>query len=299
MKNFIFLMTVFCIISCKSTADEPMEAQIVGEGSISLDAPEFATSVSSDQKQMYFNRTSPDRSQMQLMYTEFKDGKWTEAEALPFSTEEHRDVDPFLTHDGKRLYFSSTRPLKEGEEKKDFDTWYVEKVNGKWSEPINPGVPMNSDSTEIFVSMAKNRNAYFVSERSGERTIMVSRFKDGDYQQAEKITLRLRGKPIYASNPGIASDESFMIVAVRDPEGNGSPDLFISFNRNGKWSELKNLGPNVNSPFADFAPGLSKDDKTLYFTSERPGVVPPQKEGVRPPGDIYKVNLKTLLDKIK
>lgn len=36
--------------------------------------------------------------------------------------------------------------------------------------------------------------------------------------------------------------------------------------------------------------------KTLYFTSERPGIVPTQEEGVRPPGDIYQVNLMAVFE---
>ena len=66
------------------------------------------------------------------------------------------------------------------------------------------------------------------------------------------------------------------------------------------WSEFQNLGPKVNSPlYADFAPGLSKDDKILYFGSERPGIVGEQEEGVRPPGDIYWVDLEPILASLK
>ncbi len=49
------------------------------------------------------------------------------------------------------------------------------------------------------------------------------------------------------------------------------------------------LGGGVYSPFADFAPALSPDGRLVYFTSERPGVVPGGPDGERPPGDIYRV----------
>ena len=38
-----------------------------------------------------------------------------------------------------------------------------------------------------------------------------------------------------------------------------------------KWSKPRNLGPNVNTRQADFAPFLAADDKTLYFASEGRG----------------------------
>ncbi len=297
MRHFLFLVIAILFVACqqKTRYEEPAEATPWGAGKISTEAPEFATTVNTDQNEVYFNRTSNDRSTMRIMYTNYKASGWAEPVSLPFSTGLYRDVDPFLTGDGKRLYFSSDRPKKEGEESGDFDTWFVEKIDGAWSAPINPGAPLNSDSTEIFVTIAKNGNAYFVSERDGDRGIVVSRFENNRYQAVEKITLTLRGKSIYASNPCIASDESFLIVAARDPLGNDTPDLFVTWNVNGTWSELKNLGEKVNSLYADFAPGLSKDDQTLFFSSERPGIVPSQDEGVRPPGDIYKVNLKAIL----
>jgi hypothetical protein len=37
------------------------------------------------------------------------------------------------------------------------------------------------------------------------------------------------------------------------------------------WDTPVNLGPVVNSPFVDGGPGISKDDLSLYFHSNRPG----------------------------
>src|SRR5262249_1300786 len=37
------------------------------------------------------------------------------------------------------------------------------------------------------------------------------------------------------------------------------------------WSAAVNLGPIVNSSFNDFAPAVSKDELSLYFSSDRPG----------------------------
>ena len=41
------------------------------------------------------------------------------------------------------------------------------------------------------------------------------------------------------------------------------------------WSAPVNLGPLVNSPFNDFAPAVSKDGRSLYFSSDRPGTSGP------------------------
>ena len=300
MKYLLFVIISFSMIGCQEAEEKLIKSELIGEGVISSESPEFGTSVNANQNLLFFNRTTSDRSKMWILYSNLSGNQWSNPDTLSFSTGMYRDVDPFLSPDGKRLYFSSNRPIDTlintaGE----FNTWYVEKNGEEWSEPINPGYPLNSDSTEIFISITKSGNAYFVSERGEGRGIMVSKFENGKYQEAEKVELRLRGEIIYASNPCISSDESFIIVASRDPQGNGTPDLFVTWNKNGEWSELMNLGEAVNSPYAEFAPGLSKDDQILYYSSERPGIVPEQEEGVRPPGDIYKINIEAVLEKLK
>src|SRR5205809_3367700 len=37
------------------------------------------------------------------------------------------------------------------------------------------------------------------------------------------------------------------------------------------WAPVTHLAPPINSAFSDQAPVLSKDEKTLFFTSNRPG----------------------------
>jgi len=298
MKKIFFVIACLVLVSCQEKAEEKIKPELLGEGKISTGSPEFGTTVNAKQDLIFFNRTSADRSEMRILYAILEGGQWTNPHTLPFSTGKYRDVDPFLTVDGKRLYFSSNRPTDTASlETGVFNTWYVEKKGKAWSAPINPGYPLNSDSTEIFVSMAQSGNAYFVSERE-TRGIMVCKFENGHYTEAKGIELKLRGESIYASNPCVSSDESFLIVASRDPQGNGTPDLFVSFNEEGKWSEMINLGEAVNSPYAEFAPGLSKDDHVLFFTSEKPGIVPQQEEGIRPPGDIYKVNIREVLNQL-
>lgn len=48
-------------------------------------------------------------------------------------------------------------------------------------------------------------------------------------------------------------------------------DIYVSFNQNGEWSSLKNLGPNINGKYSwESQPSISADGKKLYFASIRP-----------------------------
>ena len=298
IKDTILPLVCLLMIACHEK-EQPTVPKLVGIEVISTDHPEFATSVNRNSDQIFFNRTTPDRSKMWIMVSQLENNEWSIPDTLPFSSGLYRDVDPFLANDDATLFFSSNRPTSnDTDDPGEFNTWYVKKVGDGWSDPVMAPAPLNSDSTEIFISIASSGNAYFVSERGGRRGIVRSKLVDGEYQDVEIIDLKLRGEVVYASNPCIASDESFLIVACRDPEGNGRPDLFVSWNQDGQWSEMQNLGESVNSPYAEFAPGLNKDNQVLYFSSERPGLLPEQAEGVRPPGDIYKVDIQAVFEQL-
>lgn len=49
------------------------------------------------------------------------------------------------------------------------------------------------------------------------------------------------------------------------------PDNLAAASKFSSWSSPVNLGPIVNSRFNDFAPAVSKNGLSLYFSSDRPG----------------------------
>lgn len=300
-SSFQILIMVFCIFALmRCSGERPPYAHsealptavIFAENVVSSELPEFATSFSPDGNTVYFNLASANRGTLKIMKSDFYDGEWQTPEALPFADGTYRDLDPFVTADGKRLYFSSNRPLEGTEPNSNFDTWYVEKTADGWGEPINPGSPLNSDAFEFFVSAANNGAVYFSSDARGENTNDIYRaaLSGGEFLPPERIVLKMNGVELSPGNPLIAPDESFLIFVITTDAGLGGPDLYISFQQDGNWSNAQNLGRSVNSEYADFAPCLSPDGAYLFFTSERPGVVP---EGVvdgRPPGDIWQVD---------
>jgi Tol biopolymer transport system component len=88
-----------------------------------------------------------------------------------------------------------------------------------------------------------------------------------------------------------------LVIVAACSSGSRAPETarraYASRAHDGVWSPAQNLGAAVNSPFADFAPAFSPDGKYLFFTSERPGVVPTPVSG-RPPGDIYQIDVTSL-----
>jgi hypothetical protein len=65
----------------------------------------------------------------------------------------------------------------------------------------------------------------------------------------------------------IAPDESFALLDFRAPGEGNEADIFVSFRQsNGTWSPLVNLGPGVNTEFAETCPSLSPDGRFIFFS---------------------------------
>jgi outer membrane protein OmpA-like peptidoglycan-associated protein/tetratricopeptide (TPR) repeat protein len=93
------------------------------------------------------------------------DGVWSKPKNIgkPVNTIYDEDA-PFLSDDGKTLYFASKGHPGFG----NFDMYKSALVDGKWTEPVNLGKPINSPAHDIFlVQESAERFGYFSSARVG------------------------------------------------------------------------------------------------------------------------------------
>ena len=80
---------------------------------------------------------------------------------LPFNQNGSSSLHPAITPNGKRLYFASDRPGGYG----GMDLYYVNRSNGKYSEPINLGPDINSPADEVFPFVVNDQYLFFSSNR--------------------------------------------------------------------------------------------------------------------------------------
>lgn len=89
-----------------------------------------------------------------------EDGEWGVPVNLgPTINTRYNEETPFLTEDGKTLYFSSYGHYNMG----GYDVFYSTKFeNGEWSIPINAGYPINTTDDDVFFNPVRNgKFAYF------------------------------------------------------------------------------------------------------------------------------------------
>jgi hypothetical protein len=275
-----------------SSVKEPiLEPTLFADGVISTGDYEVSEDFAPDGKTLYFVKSSPDMNFWTLVFSQYEKGKWTEPKVTSFSGQ-YSDADPFVTDDGKRMLFISRRPLDGSSDmkSKDLDIWEVEKMpNGDWSKPRNLGPTVNSNQSEYFPTLAKDGTLYFGSRRAGGKggvDLYRSRLVNGKYAEPENLGDAVNTE-FDEFEPFIAPDESYMIfMAGGRPDGLGGFDLFVSYNKDGKWSKAENLGAPINSPADELSARITRDGKYFFWTSARSDF------GTWPPtlatGDVFK-----------
>jgi len=230
--------------------------------------------MSPDGNEIYFTVDDLKSRIALISYIKKNDTGWSRPESVSF-TGKYRDLEAAFSPDGKRLFFVSNRPLhKDSIQPKDYDIWYVDRINEGWSEPKNIGAPINTSAHEFYPSITKKGDIYFTAEREGavgREDIFVSRFKEGNYQEPVSLPGELNTE-YYEFNAFIAPNEHYIIFSGQRPkEGKGRGELYISYNENGKWSKGVLLD-KINSEYLDFCPYVDQRSGILYFTSQKTNV---------------------------
>jgi ankyrin repeat protein len=232
---------------------------------------------SPDGKEVYFSLASQHFNNSKIWVMNQKDGRWQSPKRASFSGD-YAEGSPFLSPDGKRLFFySDMPPEKKGSPKKGLDIWMVEREGIEWGEPVNLGPPVNTDRVEATSYVSRKGNLYFHRFDSrgtrGSTEIFRAGLDDsGNYSILERLDAL--NTEFGEACPYVSPDERFIIFHSNRPGGyNGLNDLYISFQkRNGTWGEPKNLGKEINA-FPSMSAMVSPDGRYLFFTSMRDGTL--------------------------
>lgn len=255
-------------ILCSGIAKAQEPARLFGSSVINNGDFNFNASFTPDSKTVFFTKASVNWGYIGIFYATRVRGHWTTPRAVTF-TGQYRDCDPFVAADGKYLYFSSDRPLP-GQPFKNYD-YHLFKVNLNGnrviSEPALVELPVAAGVVTNYCTFAANGTIYFSAAANVDSEIYRCVYSDGHFLPPEKLPFN--NDKLIDYDPMIASDESFIVFSSNNRKGLGGADLWISYHKAGGWTEPVNLGKQVNTPGAEGSAGLSRDNKTLYFSSSR------------------------------
>ena len=224
-------------------------------------------------KLFLFNRRQPPEEHKTIYMTELKDGIWTEPSPAPFNSE-YQDWDFHFAPDGRTLYFTSKRPVKEGGEPSQYGhIWKTQMTAAGWTPPDMLGYPVNTaDSHSISPSISNGGTLFFFSRKDGgfgERDLYRARLVDGEYAEVENLGEVINTE--YAEYDSFVSpDESYLIFSSDRPGGYGEyNDIYVSFrNNDDTWTEPINLGREFRDSGVSC---VTLDGKFLFFSTGRTG----------------------------
>jgi hypothetical protein len=185
---------------------------------------------------------------------------------------------PALSRDGHLLFFNSDRAGTSG----ILDIWvsYRKHVHDDfaWQPPVNLGAGVNSPALEAGAS-------YLENEPDGAPVLFFGRgetLADFDIYASEVQPDDSFGSAVFIpelnsaqseQRPSVRFDGLELFLSSDRVGALGLSDLWVSTRETvfDLWETPANLGPTVNSTFADMQPYIAADRLTLFFASNRPG----------------------------
>jgi outer membrane protein OmpA-like peptidoglycan-associated protein len=204
-------------------------------------------------------------------------GSVSDLNADKINTDYH-EASVAITNDGKTMYFTRDNVTKRNRldyDKKGTSHLKIYKatlIDGNWSDIEE--LPFNDDvfSTGHPALSVDNKTLYFVSDREGgigQTDIYSVQIKDdGSYGEPENMgeKINTEGREMF---PFVAKDSTLYFSS--DGYLNlGLLDIFKSNLLKGDDSEPENMGAPYNSGYDDFAFYVDSENKSGYFSSNRP-----------------------------
>jgi len=283
MKKIVFIILLVIAFGCNSRQSERdkdnfpvLNGKYLGQKELGLTPEIFAPNIvstgmseinacfSPDYTAFLFSVIMPGNNFV-IMSMKYNGQQWLAPEIASFSGE-YSEADPFITADGKYLYFVSKRPVDSLQTPKtDWDIWRVENINGEWAKPEHLDSDVNSDKDDIYPSLTKEGTLYFSSGRGGgnNRDIYYAISNGGGFEPCVKLNDTIN--KYWEGDIYISPDEDYMIFRTYGrPTGNG---LYITFNSDGEWSIPQNMGEEINKTGDELCPMVDPDGMYFFFTS--------------------------------
>jgi hypothetical protein len=249
-----------------------MEPVVFAPGLLTTPADEILTAVLKDGKEIWYT--------IQVQHNVFEhkvikmvDGQWQTPIRLDL-VDRFGAVDLRVTHDGKRIYFSSRMSRSGGREQEDdWDIWYIDRRDDTWSAPVQLGSAVNSGADELHPCVTASGNLYFTSTREegqGRRDVYCARWDGDGFVKAVNLGEAVN-TPATEWEAFVANDESYLVLSSNYGSADrNSFDLFISVkNASNAWTPLRRMGPEINSANTEMHWLETPDGRYAFFTSCR------------------------------
>jgi hypothetical protein len=196
------------------------------------------------------------------IYTsQFQSDGWTDPATIAFSDSFRSYRDPFISPDGRRMFYISTASIPGAVASAKENIWMMEKEEDGWSEPQPLPDSINALDLHWTMSVNDNYDLYFSAGPQGNKDIFVSRFIYGEYTEPVALEATVNSGEMEIT-PNIAPDGSYLLF-TRYFSADEDPFLYISYATDSGWSEAVKV---ENIPYC-ISPIITPDRSYLIFMS--------------------------------
>ncbi|MFD2717390.1 OmpA family protein [Hymenobacter monticola] len=147
-----------------------------------------------------------------------------------------------------------------------FETTRVDDEN--WQKPRSLSTALNGKGHDASIQLFDNDTKLLMYRNDNNGDIFISdRASGGDWSAPKALNGNINSKS-FESDAFITPDGKTIYFSTGKYSEDGTLDLYYSTRSDGgDFGPAKSLGANINTKYDDDSPYLSKDGKTLYFSS--------------------------------
>ena len=188
---------------------------------------------------------------------------------------EFEDYAPVLNENEDEIVFTTRRRednLNENvfDDNKPYEDIFTAKKTGSaWSFAKNIGPVVNNPYHDSNLALSADGSTLFLFKDEGGGDIFYSERQPGGEWGPPAPMPGIINSSFEEKSITISVDEKTLYFSSNRPGGFGGLDIYrATKDSKGEWTNVKNLGPTINTDMDDDGPFIDYDGVTLYFSSK-------------------------------
>ena len=195
----------------------------------------------------------------------------SEDEFAPVLSPNHPDV----------LYFSTIRKDNMGGKRDQYgniddvygvnqsDMYSCKQKGGYWADPEPMHFFLNSSDHDVLLDFNSKGNSlfYFKGQRLDAGQIFIDTFKSIEERSISTNPLISPIDPRAGDGMLFVANDELIFFSSRRSGGYGGYDIYQMRRSGSYWEAPENLGPDINTEYDEISPFMSRDGRTLYYSS--------------------------------
>jgi outer membrane protein OmpA-like peptidoglycan-associated protein len=188
---------------------------------------------------------------------------------------EFEDYAPVLNENEDEIVFTTRRRednLNENvfDDNKPYeDIFTAKKTGAAWSFAKNIGPVVNNPYHDSNLALSADGSTLFLFKDEGGGDIFYSERQSGGEFGPPAPMPGIINSSFEEKSVTISVDEKTLYFSSNRPGGFGGLDIYrATKDSKGEWTNVKNLGPTINTDLDDDGPFIDYDGVTLYFSSK-------------------------------